>query len=241
MCKIRILIVDNENNVRQLLKNRLSNIGYKVILAVNGREALAYFATYQLDLIILDFMLFELDGYEVCREIRKNSQVPIIGLTALSKISDRLKGFNLGVDDYVIKPFSPKELEVRIKSILWRSNPNNQKLLKKNYKTFQIGGLTFNLTNKLVSKNNLKIRLTDLEFNLFELLVENAGKELSRVTILDNVWGYIPSRYIDTRIVDVQISRIRAKIEENPSNPELIITVRGIGYMFRGHKDTKAT
>jgi OmpR family response regulator RpaB len=170
----------------------------------------------------------------------KNSQVPIIGLTALSKISDRLKGFNLGVDDYVIKPFSPKELEVRIKSILWRSNPNNQKLLKKNYKTFQIGGLTFNLTNKLVSKNNLKIRLTDLEFNLFELLVENAGKELSRVTILDNVWGYIPSRYIDTRIVDVQISRLRAKIEENPSNPELIITVRGIGYMFRGHKDTKA-
>jgi OmpR family response regulator RpaB len=231
----RILVVDKDINIRQALENMLTALGYKVFLASNGKEALLSFTNNQPDLVILDIVLPKLDGYEVCRKIRDNSQVPLIILTALNNTSNQVLGLELGADDYIIKPFSPTELEARIKSVLRRVNLTLQKPKKSEHTNFQIGNLTINLDKKAVSKNDLRIKLTATEYSVFELLIENSGKSISRKKILENVWGYTPERDIDARIVDVHISRLRAKIEETPGKPDFIVTVRGKGYMFPGH------
>jgi OmpR family response regulator RpaB len=230
--KEKILIVDDESNVRQILETRLTIRGYNVIVAVDGKEALSLFSLEQPDLVILDIMLPKIDGYTVCSELRKKSNVPIIILTARSDISDRVMGLEFGADDYVIKPFSPKELEARIRSILRRVEKINELKFSNKY-LFQIGNITINTQNRQVLKNNERIRLTGMEFNLLELLISKAGERLSRAYILDSVWGYTPERYLDTRVVDVHISRLRSKLEEDPSNPDLILTARGTGYMFQ--------
>ena len=141
-------------------------------------------------------------------------------------------GLELGADDYIIKPFSPTELQARVKSLLRRSSFKNQAPLKKESKVVQVGNLVINTETKIVISNNLKINLTRVEYRILELLVENAGSEITRATILSNVWGYIPERSIDTRIVDVHISRLRSKLKEDANNPDMIITIRGIGYTF---------
>ena len=159
-------------------------------------------------------------------------------LTALGDISDRVMGLELGADDYVMKPFSPKELEARIRSVLRRtgsfnilaSNNIDQSILK-------FGTLAIDTNKRQVFKGNERIKLTGMEFNLLELLVTKAGERLSRAMILDRVWGYTPERYLDTRVVDVHISRLRSKLEEDPSNPDLIITARGTGYMFQRYQN----
>ena len=175
-------------------------------------------------------MLPKIDGYGVCRELRKESKVPIIMLTALGGISDRVTGLELGADDYVIKPFSPKELEARIRSVLRRTQkPVTQKA---NSEIFYMGNLKIDTLKRQVFKSNRRIKLTGTEFNLLELLINRAGERLTRTLILDKIWGYIPERYVDTRLVDVHISRLRSKLEEDPSNPDLILTARGTGYML---------
>ena len=152
-------------------------------------------------------------------------------LTALGGISDRVTGLELGADDYVIKPFSPKELEARIRSVLRRTQkPVTQKA---NSEIFYMGNLKIDTLKRQVFKSNRRIKLTGTEFNLLELLINRAGERLTRTLILDKIWGYIPERYVDTRLVDVHISRLRSKLEEDPSNPELILTARGTGYMFQ--------
>ena len=230
----KILIVDDELSIRQILETRLSIRGYNVILAANGEEALYLYKRELPDLVILDIMLPKIDGYEVCTEIRKESQVPIIMLTALGDISDRVMGLELGADDYVMKPFSPKELEARIRSVLRRTNvQRNVDLNNSNLRVLQIGTLSIDTNKRQVYKGNKRIKLTGMEFNLLELLVKKAGERLSRSMILNLVWGYTPERYLDTRVVDVHISRLRSKLEEDPSNPDLIITARGTGYMFQ--------
>ena len=231
----RILVVDKDINIRQALENMLTALGYTVFLASNGKEALLSFANNQPDLVILDIILPKLDGYEVCRNIRENSQIPIIILTALNNTSNQVLGLELGADDYIIKPFSPTELEARIKSVLRRADLSLQKPKKSEQKIFRIGNLAINLDKKAVLKNDLRIKLTATEYSVFELLIENSGKSISRKKILENVWGYTPERDIDARIVDVHISRLRAKLEENPGKPDFIITVRGKGYMFPEH------
>ena len=231
----RILVVDKDINIRQALENMLTALGYKVFLASNGKEALLSFANNQPDLVILDIILPKLDGYEVCRNIRENSQIPIIILMALNNTSNQVLGLELGADDYIIKPFSPTELEARIKSVLRRADLSLQKPKKSEQKIFRIGNLAINLDKKAVLKNDLRIKLTATEYSVFELLIENSGKSISRKKILENVWGYTPERDIDARIVDVHISRLRAKLEENPGKPDFIITVRGKGYMFPEH------
>ena len=233
----KILVVDDELSIRQILETRLSIRGYKVILAANGEEALQLFQKEQPNLVILDIMLPKIDGYQVCSEIRKESSVPIIMLTALGDISDRVMGLELGADDYVMKPFSPKELEARVRAVLRRlestasiTNHNtNQNIL-------QIGALSIDTNKRQVFKGTERVKLTGMEFNLLELLVMKAGERLSRSMILDRVWGYTPERYLDTRVVDVHISRLRSKLEEDPSNPDLIITARGTGYMFQRYE-----
>jgi OmpR family response regulator RpaB len=230
--KKSILIVDSETEVREILMKRLLYLGYKVFFSRNGTEAIFILNKEDIDLVILDVLLPKLDGYEVCCKIRKNSNVPIVILTALNNMSSRLMGLELGADDFITKPFSLKELEVRIYSILRRSNSQKFKILPIGQEIFYFGSLTVNLTKQQVFKKNKQLFLTVLEFHLLQLLIQNAGRKLSRAAILDNIWGYKPARDIDTRIVDVHIHRLRVKLEKNPRNPDFILTVRGIGYMF---------
>ena len=228
----KILIIDEDIALLQLLKKRFNSIGYTTILASTGKKALTSFRDEQPDLVILDILLPKLSGYEVFRKVCLDFQVPIIILTTLNKLSDRVKGLKLGADDYITKPFSPPELEVRILNLLRRSNLQKVFIPLKKRNELQINNLSINIDDKLISKNNLKIKLTDTQYNLLEFLIKNAGKELSRTTILTNVWGYTPERPVDNRIVDVHVARLRSKIEEDPSNPDIIMTVRGVGYIF---------
>lgn len=231
--KERILVVDDEASIRRILETRLSMIGFNVITAADGEEALLILKRETPNLIILDVMMPKLDGYGVCQEIRKESDVPIIMLTALGDVADRITGLELGADDYVIKPFSPKELEARIRSLLRRLRKTNLTPGIPDSGIIRIGFLTIDTNKRQVYKNNAKIRLTGMEFSLLELLVGKSGQAFSRAEILQEVWGYTPERHVDTRVVDVHISRLRAKLEDDPSNPDLILTARGTGYLFQ--------
>jgi len=208
-------------------------IGYTVITAADGEEALAVYKKELPSLIILDIMMPKLDGYGVCQEIRKDSDIPIIMLTALGDVADRITGLELGADDYVIKPFSPKELEARIKAILRRVDKMSLHSTALSSGIISMGGIKIDTNRRQVYKQNEKIRLTGMEFSLLELLMSKSGEAFSRASILQEVWGYTPERHVDTRVVDVHISRLRSKLEEDPSNPDLILTARGTGYLFQ--------
>lgn len=231
--KEKILVVDDEASIRRILETRLSMIGYNVVTAADGEEALKLLKKETPNLIVLDIMIPKLDGYGVCQEIRKESDVPIIMLTALGDVADRITGLELGADDYLIKPFSPKELEARIRSVLRRVARINFNPSIPTSGVINIGFLTIDMNKRQVFKSNTRIRLTGMEFSLLELLVSKSGQAFSRAEILQEVWGYTPERHVDTRVVDVHISRLRAKLEDDPSNPDLILTARGIGYLFQ--------
>nr|YP_009564911.1 regulatory component of sensory transduction system [Gelidium coulteri]YP_009565311.1 regulatory component of sensory transduction system [Gelidium sinicola]QBA96262.1 regulatory component of sensory transduction system [Gelidium coulteri]QBA96662.1 regulatory component of sensory transduction system [Gelidium sinicola] len=231
--KEKILIVDDETSIRRILETRLSMIGYEVVSASDGEEALSVYRKEYPNLIVLDVMMPKLDGYGVCQELRKESDVPIIMLTALGDVSDRITGLELGADDYVVKPFSPKELEARIRSVLRRVNKATIAPGIPSSGIINIGFLKVDTNKKQVYKHDERVRLTGMEFSLLELLVSKAGEAFSRSSILKEVWGYTPERHVDTRVVDVHISRLRAKLENDPSNPDLILTSRGTGYLFQ--------
>lgn len=231
--KEKILIVDDETSIRRILETRLSMIGYEVVSASDGEEALSMYRKEYPHLIVLDVMMPKLDGYGVCQELRKESDVPIIMLTALGDVSDRITGLELGADDYVVKPFSPKELEARIRSVLRRVNKATIAPGIPSSGIINIGFLKVDTNKKQVYKHDERVRLTGMEFSLLELLVSKAGEAFSRSSILQEVWGYTPERHVDTRVVDVHISRLRAKLENDPSNPDLILTSRGTGYLFQ--------
>jgi len=230
--KERILVVDDEASIRRILETRLSMIGYDVVTAADGEEALATFTKTDPDLVVLDVMMPKLDGYGVCQELRKESDIPIIMLTALGDVADRITGLELGADDYVVKPFSPKELEARIRSVLRRVDKDSSPGIPSSG-VISVGSLRIDTNRRQVFKGDERIRLTGMEFSLLELLVSRSGEPFSRSEILQEVWGYTPERHVDTRVVDVHISRLRAKLEDDPSNPELILTARGTGYMFQ--------
>ena len=230
--KEKVLVVDDEASIRRILDTRLSMIGYTVITASDGEEALSLFREEAPNLVILDVMMPKLDGYGVCQEIRKTSDVPIIMLTALGDVADRITGLELGADDYVIKPFSPKELEARIRSVLRRTE-KIQLSSNSNSGIVQFNFLKIDFNRRQVYKGDERIRLTGMEFSLLELLISKSGQAFSRAEILQEVWGYTPERHVDTRVVDVHISRLRAKLELDPSNPDLILTARGTGYLFQ--------
>jgi len=232
MSKARILVVDDEPAVLKVLVTRLQLAGYQVYSATNGEEALESFHRDSPDLIVLDVMLPKMDGFAVCRRIRAESVVPIIFLTALEAISERVAGLDLGADDYLSKPFSPKELEARIRCVLRRIDkeqipgmPNSGLIL--------VTDIKIDTNRRQVFKSDERIRLTGMEFSLLELLVSRSGEPFSRGEILKEVWGYTPERLVDTRVVDVHISRLRSKLEADPANPELILTARGTGYLFQ--------
>ena len=231
--KEKILVVDDEASIRRILETRLSMIGYTVVTAADGDEALAVYKKELPNLIILDIMMPKLDGYGVCQEIRKDSDIPIIMLTALGDVADRITGLELGADDYVVKTFSPKELEARIKAILRRVDKMSLHNTSVASGIISMGGIKIDTNRRQVYKQNEKIRLTGMEFSLLELLMSKSGDAFSRASILQEVWGYTPERHVDTRVVDVHISRLRSKLEEDPSNPDLILTARGTGYLFQ--------
>lgn len=233
----KILVADDEASIRRILETRLKMVGYDVVVAEDGEEAVEVFNKTNPDLVVLDVMMPKMDGYGVTREIRRTSDVPIIILTALGDVSERITGLELGADDYVIKPFSPKELEARVKAVLRRTTnkevvvPTGTKAVAKNVIT--TGSIKIDTARRQVYRKNERIRLTGMEFSLLELLVNNSGQAYSRNEILQHVWSYPADHRIDTRVVDVHISRLRSKLEADPTNPELILTARGIGYMFQ--------
>jgi len=232
--KETILVADDEASIRRILETRLSMIGYKVVTASDGKEALKLFKDYEPDLVVLDVMMPKLDGYGVCQELRKDSDVPIVMLTALGDVADRITGLELGADDYVVKPFSPKELEARIATILRRMGPTvsvtETKEVPSGKGVMKFGSLVVDTNRRQVSRAGDRISLTYTEFSLLELLFDEPGKVVPRAEILEQLWGYPPRRAADLRVVDVYVARLRGKLEPDPRNPELILTVRGIGY-----------
>ncbi len=233
--KQKILVVDDEASIRRILETRLKMAGYNVVTAEDGEEAVELFNKTNPDIVILDVMMPKMDGYGVTREIRRVSDVPIIILTALGDVSERITGLELGADDYVIKPFSPKELEARVKAVLRRTVSKDIAIPtgKTTKNVITTGSIKIDTARRQVYRKNERIRLTGMEFSLLELLVNNSGTAYSRNEILQHVWAYPPDHRIDTRVVDVHISRLRSKLETDPANPELILTARGIGYMFQ--------
>lgn len=227
--RAKILVVDDEVAVRRILTTRLSMAGYHVVIACDGEEALEVYQAESPQLIVLDVMLPKLDGYGVCRELRKFSDVPIIMLSALGTIADRITGLDLGADDYIPKPFSPKELEARIQTILRRVEDNFMPLPNPQG-VIQIGRIEIDTNRRQVFRDGKRVSLTYTEFSLLEMLFRNPGETVPRADILQELWGYPPRRTADLRVVDVYVARLRSKLENDPRNPELIITVRGIGY-----------
>ncbi len=231
--KAKILVVDDEASIRRILQTRLEMIGYDVVAASDGEEALLAFRKETPDLIVLDVMMPKLDGYGVCQELRKQSDVPIIMLTALADVADRITGLELGADDYMAKPFSPKELESRIRSLLRRRNDRTTTSAISNLGVMVVNNLKIDTNKRQVNKAGERIPLTGVEYSLLELLMSYPGKSFTRGEILQQVWGYSAEQHADTRVVDVHISRLRLKLEDDPENPEYILTVRGSGYFFQ--------
>jgi OmpR family response regulator RpaB len=224
----KILLIDNEINIHQILNVHFPISSYVFFNAKDKKEAVKIFREERPDLIILDTVQQELDSYEIYNTIKRESNIPVIILT--SNISSRIIGLEFGANDYLAKPFSGKELKGKIKKVLEYADQINH--TTKKYLLY-ISDLIIDTNKKQIFKSGKKIHLTKIEFSLIELLIKNAGKKVSRIYILNDIWDYRPIHYTDTRIVDVHISRLRTKIENNPTKPNLILTVRGAGYMFQ--------
>ena len=222
-----VMVVEDEQDLAEMLGIVLNGVGMEVDLVSRGDEALEVFRNTQPDLVLLDLMLPGLDGVEVCREIRKHSaRVPIIMLTAKSDSYDVVKGLEAGADDYMVKPLKHHtELVARIRSILRRSGGELNSALT-------IGDLSIDIVEHTVARDGNEIPLTRLEFDLLVALAREPGRVFTRDALLGEVWGY---RHVaDTRLVNVHIQRLRAKIENDPENPTIITTVRGVGYKVGG-------
>lgn len=216
-----VLIVDDDAALSEMLQIVLRQEGYETIRAATGDAALTVFARHRPDLVLLDLMLPGIDGVSVCRQIRAQSGVPIVMLTAKSDTADVVAGLEAGADDYVAKPFRTQELVARIRTRLRRAPEEDED-------THQIGDLTISVSGHSVRRGNELLNLTPLEFELLLALAKRPQQVMSREALLDEVWGYRHSA--DTRLVNVHVQRLRAKVEKDPENPEIIVTVRGIGY-----------
>jgi len=222
----KILIVEDEASFSEALAFLLGKEGFETLVADTGRKALDIFAKEGADLILLDLMIPEVSGVEVCRTIRTTSQVPIIMLTAKDAEIDKVVGLELGADDYVTKPYSSRELIARIKAVLRRGTPDDGSIQDQDL--MEVGPVKLNIGKHQVSVNGIPVSLPLKEFELLEFLMRNSGRVLTRSQLIDRVWG--GDYYGDTKTLDVHIKRLRAKIEADPANPVLIQTIRGLGY-----------
>ena len=225
----KILIVDDEANIRQLVKYNLEKESYQILEAEDGFQGLRLAKTEKPDLILLDLMLPQMDGLEVCRSLKGNqatAALPIIMLTAKSEEIDKVIGLELGADDYMTKPFSPRELVARVKAVLRRSQKEASLPGE-----LSVGRLRFNFSRYEVHMGNAKLELTPKEYELLKMLATNLGKVFTREQLLEKVWGY--EYFGDTRTVDVHVRHLRAKMAGDPETADALETIRGFGYRLR--------
>ena len=222
----KVLIVEDEVSFSDALAYLLKKESYEVEVAVNGAEAIERFQTFNPDLILLDLMIPEVSGTEVCRVNRSTSQVPIIMLTAKDSEIDKVVGIELGADDYVTKPYSSRELLARMKAVMRRNSGDSAGLEEGALLT--AGSVRMDIDKHQVTVNSVAVTFPLKEFELLEFLMRNSGRVLTRSQLIDRVWGN--DYFGDTKTLDVHIKRLRAKIEEDPANPKIIHTIRGLGY-----------
>ena len=224
----KILIIEDEISFSEALSFLLEKEGYSTVVAETGKQGLDAFKSDNFDLVLLDLMIPEVSGIDVCRTIRTTSAVPIIMLTAKDSEIDKVVGLELGADDYVTKPYSSRELVARIKAVLRRGGLDNE--TTESASVHSIAGIKMDIERHQVTVNDVAINLPLKEFELLEFLMRNAGRVLTRGQLIDRVWG--GDYYGDTKTLDVHIKRLRSKIEVDPANPLLIQTIRGLGYKF---------
>jgi two-component system response regulator MtrA len=217
----RILVVDDDASLAEMLTIVLRQEGFGSRMVTRGDEALEAFRSYRPDLVLLDLMLPGKDGIDVCKEIRAESGVPIVMLTAKGDTVDVVVGLESGADDYVVKPFKPKELVARIRARMRRFDAPTSE-------TLSIGDLTIDVAGHAVARAGVPISLTPLEFDLLVCLARKPWQVFTREVLLEQVWGY--RHAADTRLVNVHVQRLRSKVEHDPENPEIVVTVRGVGY-----------
>lgn len=225
----KILIVDDEKNIVDILRFNLKKEGYETIEAYDGESAVNLALSQSPDLILLDIMLPKMDGFTVCRKLRQSMETPILMLTAKEEEVDKVLGLELGADDYITKPFSPRELMARVKANLRRLIPEEIMNAEKSHIN-KYGDLTIDADRYEVRRGDDVIELTLREFELVKFLAAQHGNIFSRENLLEKVWGY--EYYGDVRTVDVTVRRVREKLEQDPANPQYIITKRGVGYYF---------
>ena len=223
----KVLIVDDEPTIVEFIKINLEKADFIVLTAADGESALEVAAKEQPDLIVLDIMLPGKDGFEVCRELRQTSSVPVIMLTACGDDIDKVLGLELGADDYLTKPFNPRELVARIKAVLRRAEPK----VTMDTEVISRGRIQLDLDRHKVEAGGKQVDLTPKEFELLELLMRSPGRVFSREVLLEQLWGY--DFFGDSKTIDVHIRRLREKVEEDPSSPTHVLTVWGVGYKFR--------
>ena len=216
-----ILVVDDDPAISEMLSIILESEGFNIVAVMDGAEAVFTAERVQPDLILLDLMLPGMNGIDICRTIRQTSSVPIVMLTAKTDTVDVVLGLESGADDYVNKPFKPKELVARIRARLRRTEDNPAEVI-------EIGDLTVDVPGHVVTRGGEEIQLTPLEFDLLLELASKPRQVFTREELLEKVWGYRHAS--DTRLVNVHVQRLRAKIEKDPENPQIILTVRGVGY-----------
>jgi two-component system, OmpR family, response regulator len=224
-----ILLVDDEESIQKLLAYPLEREGYRVLQARDGEEALTRFASEHVDLVVLDIMLPKLDGLEVCKRLRAESEVPIIMLTARDDELDKVLGLELGADDYITKPFSIREFRSRVRALLRRASASRQSA--DGAEVIAAEGLTIDLARRAVEIRGERVQLTYVEFELLRILAAHPGRVYSRRMLLEALWG--GADYREPRTIDVHVRHLREKLERDPAEPEYILTVRGVGYRFR--------
>src|SRR5512139_1694464 len=223
----RVLVVEDEESFSDPLSYMLRKEGFEVAVATTGTSALTEFDRNGADIVLLDLMLPELSGTEVCRQLRQKSHVPIIMVTARDSEIDKVVGLEIGADDYVTKPYSPRELVARVRAVLRR---NITEAVDPSAPTLAAGPVRMDVERHVVTVHGDSVALPLKEFELLELLLRNAGRVLTRGQLIDRVWG---ADYVgDTKTLDVHVKRLRSKIEPEPSTPRYIVTVRGLGYKF---------
>lgn len=232
MADSKVLVVEDEENLLEALKYNLERDGYTALTATDGERGLSLAREHRPDLVILDIMLPQLDGLEVCRILRRESDMPIIMLTAKGEEVDRVVGLELGADDYITKPFSMRELLARLRTVLRRTRGGGHGEPLPSQEVLTSGDLVVDLASHTVTLAGRELEMKPREFDLLALLVANKGRAFTRDQILERLWG---QDYIgDTRTVDVHIRWIRQKLETVPGSPNRIVTIRGVGYRFQG-------
>jgi DNA-binding response OmpR family regulator len=225
MTQSTVLVVDDDLTVRDVVRRYLELAGHRVALADNGEDALAWIARHEPDLVVLDLMLPGIDGLEVCRQLRLTSAVPVVMLTALGEEENRIAGLQLGADDYVTKPFSPRELALRVSSVLRRSGA----MPPPTAKALADGDLLLDVTARRASLAGADLALTTREFDLLMFLLSHPGEAFTREQLLEKVWGW---DFGDQSTVTVHVRRLREKVEPDPARPSRIATVWGVGYRY---------